>query len=85
MHPLGCFFILREEIRMEVNINEVIERLYEPAKEFVIENQIARVSSLQRKFRIGYMTAAKIMDRLEENGIVGPYAGSQPRKVLVQK
>ncbi|OUB92314.1 cell division protein FtsK [Bacillus thuringiensis serovar medellin] len=72
-------------MRMEVNINEVIERLYEPAKEFVIENQIARVSSLQRKFRIGYMTAAKIMDRLEENGIVGPYAGSQPRKVLVQK
>ncbi|MDA2073467.1 cell division protein FtsK [Bacillus cereus] len=70
---------------MEVNINEVIERLYEPAKEFVIENQIARVSSLQRKFRIGYMTAAKIMDRLEENGIVGPYAGSKPRKVLVQK
>ncbi|PEU62174.1 DNA translocase FtsK [Bacillus cereus] len=70
---------------MEVNINEDIERLYEPAKEFVIENQIARVSSLQRKFRIGYMTAAKIMDRLEENGIVGPYAGSQPRKVLVQK
>ncbi|AYF84363.1 MULTISPECIES: DNA translocase FtsK [Bacillus] len=70
---------------MEVNINEVIERLYEPAKEFVIENQIARVSSLQRKFRIGYMTAAKIMDRLEENEIVGPYAGSQPRKVLVQK
>ncbi|MEK4617693.1 DNA translocase FtsK [Bacillus sp. FSL K6-0273] len=70
---------------MEVTINEVIDRLYEPAKEFVIENQIARVTSLQRKFRIGYMTAAKIMDRLEENGIVGPYAGSQPRRVLVQK
>ncbi|WP_436628523.1 DNA translocase FtsK, partial [Bacillus thuringiensis] len=33
----------------------------------------------------GYMSAAKIIDRLEENGIIGPYEGSKPRKILVQK
>ncbi|MEE3607426.1 DNA translocase FtsK, partial [Bacillus altitudinis] len=40
---------------------------------------------LQRRFRIGYTSAAKIIDRLEENGVIGPYEGSTPRKVLIKE
>jgi len=53
------------------------------AIEFVIAQDKASVSMLQRKFRIGYNRAARIMDELESKGIVGPEDGSKPRKVLV--
>ena len=46
-----------------------------------MENK-ASVSLLQRRMNIGYATAAKIIDALEEQGVVGPYNGSQPREVL---
>ena len=49
---------------------------------FVIEKQKASTSMLQRQFRIGYNRAARLMDTLEENGIVGPSDGSKQRKVL---
>ena len=65
--------------------DEIAEKYYEEAKGFVIAMQAASVSMMQRRFRIGYMSAAKIIDRLEENGIIGPYEGSKPRKILVQK
>ncbi|PFS53540.1 cell division protein FtsK [Bacillus thuringiensis] len=67
--------------------DEIAEKHYEEARECVIAMQAASVSvsMLQRRFRIGYTSAAKIIDRLEENGIIGPYEGSKPRKILVQK
>ena len=40
---------------------------------------------LQRKFRVGYNRAARIMDQLEDNGIIGPQEGSKPRKVYREK
>ncbi|PEK41952.1 cell division protein FtsK [Bacillus toyonensis] len=70
---------------MEYKINEVVESLYEPAKECVIAMQAASVSMIQRRFRIGYVTATKIIDRLEENGVIGPYEGSKPRKILINE
>ncbi|EHL73272.1 hypothetical protein HMPREF1014_02589 [Bacillus sp. 7_6_55CFAA_CT2] len=70
---------------MEYKINEAVESLYEPAKECVIAMQAASVSMIQRRFRIGYVTANKIIDRLEENGIIGPYEGSKPRKILINE
>ena len=57
--------------------------LYEDAKKIVIESQRASVSQLQRKFRIGYNRAAKLMERLEVNGIIGPFRCTKARKVLV--
>ncbi|MGN1342933.1 MAG: DNA translocase FtsK, partial [Traorella sp.] len=52
--------------------------LYEEAKQFVIESQKASTSLIQRKFSIGYQRAARLIDMMEENGIVGPSRGSKP-------
>ena len=51
----------------------------------VIEMQTASVSMLQRRFRIGYTRAARLIDEMEARGIVGPYEGSKPRTVLMEK
>lgn len=51
----------------------------------VVENQLASTTLLQRKLKIGYAKAARIMDELEEKGIIGPFEGSKPRKVLMSK
>ena len=59
------------------------DELYDQARELVIEMQTASVSLLQRRFRVGYNRAARLVDQLEVNGIVGPSEGSKPRKVLV--
>jgi len=53
------------------------------AAEIIRETQRASVSSLQRRLRIGYTRAARIMDILEERGVVGPPRGSEPREILV--
>jgi S-DNA-T family DNA segregation ATPase FtsK/SpoIIIE len=73
---------------------EVEEASSEPEKEFgdplfadaakvVIEAGHASVSLLQRRLRVGYARAARLMDILEEKGIVGPYEGAKPRQVLM--
>jgi len=59
--------------------------LYEEAKKIVIETQKASASFLQRKLRIGYARAARLLDMLEEEGIVGPADGAKPREVLLKK
>ena len=55
--------------------------LYEEAKRVVIEAQKASASLLQRRLRIGYARAARLLDLLERKGIVGPLEGAKPRKV----
>ena len=60
------------------------EDLYDQIVEFVIRKQQASVSLIQRRFNIGFNKAATMVDRLEENGIIGPPTGnSKPRSVLV--
>ena len=58
--------------------------LYNEIVEFVINTQKASASLLQRRFKLGYNRAARIIDLLEEKGIIGPANGSKPREVLVQ-
>lgn len=55
------------------------------AIEVVIEAQSASTTLLQRKLKLGYARAARIIDDLESSGIIGPYEGAKPRKVLVTK
>jgi S-DNA-T family DNA segregation ATPase FtsK/SpoIIIE len=55
------------------------------AMEVVVEAGLASTSLLQRKLKLGYARAARIVDQLEERGIVGPFEGAKPRKVLISK
>jgi S-DNA-T family DNA segregation ATPase FtsK/SpoIIIE len=59
--------------------------LYERAKEIVIEYQTASTSLLQRCLRIGYGRAARLIDMLEERGVVGPANGARGREVLISE
>ena len=58
---------------------------YEDCRQFVIQTQKASTSLLQRRFKIGYNKAARIIDQLEANGVIGPQNGSKPREVYIQQ
>ncbi|MBF1358417.1 MAG: DNA translocase FtsK, partial [Mogibacterium diversum] len=59
------------------------DELTEDAIEFILKQKQASVSMLQRRFRIGYNRAARIIDEIEDMGIIGPSDGSRPRQVLM--
>lgn len=65
--------------------NESADEHLKAATEFVIQNGSASISMLQRKFRIGYNRAARLIDDMEERGIVGPSQGSKAREVLIDQ
>ena len=60
------------------------EPLYNEMVEFVVTQQKASTSLLQRRFRLGYNRAARAIDLLEERGVVGPANGSKPREVYIK-
>lgn len=62
---------------------EIDDSLYEDAKEIVIASKKASASYLQRRMRIGYARAARLLDLLENQGVVGPAQGAKPREVLM--
>ncbi|WP_408011024.1 DNA translocase FtsK [Pseudalkalibacillus sp. A8] len=64
-------------------VEEVEDELFDDAVNLIVDMQTASVSMLQRRFRIGYTRAARLIDAMEARGIVGPYEGSKPREVLV--
>lgn len=59
--------------------------IYEEAVRIIIESNQASVSILQRRLRLGYTRAARIIDMMEEEGLVGPFEGSKPRRILVDR
>ncbi|MBI1998721.1 MAG: cell division protein FtsK [Parcubacteria group bacterium] len=61
------------------------DELFDEARETVVRTARASTTFLQRKFRIGYARAARLMDLLEERGIVGPADGAKPRDVLIKE
>jgi DNA segregation ATPase FtsK/SpoIIIE and related proteins len=62
---------------------EILDELYDQAVQIVVEAKQASVSLLQRRMRVGYTRAARLVDQMEARGIVGPYEGSKPREVLM--
>jgi S-DNA-T family DNA segregation ATPase FtsK/SpoIIIE len=61
------------------------DEYYDEAVKLVIESNQASVSILQRRLRLGYTRAARLIDMMEQNGLVGPYCGSKPRDILVDR
>lgn len=72
-----------ENISSSGSNDEPEDEFYPKAVDLVRRQQTASVSMLQRRFRIGYNRAARIVDEMEAKGIVGPSEGSKPRQVLI--
>ena len=64
---------------------EEYDEKYDEAVAFVAQTGQASISLIQRKFRIGYNRAARIVERMEEEGVVGPSDGVKPREVLISR
>ncbi len=60
------------------------DELYEEAKRIIIETGQASISMLQRRLRVGYSRAARLIDMMEVNGVVGRYRGSKSREILIE-
>ncbi|WP_289637714.1 DNA translocase FtsK, partial [uncultured Adlercreutzia sp.] len=63
--------------------SEADDPLLWEAADVVVSSDLGSTSNLQRRLKVGYARAGRIMDQLEEKGIVGPANGSRPREVLV--
>jgi S-DNA-T family DNA segregation ATPase FtsK/SpoIIIE len=61
------------------------DEMYDEAVKVVVETNQASVTILQRRLRLGYSRAARLIDMMEQNGLVGPYAGSKAREILVDR
>lgn len=77
-HESGTFLEAPEETE-----GEEADALFADAIDLVVRTGQASISLLQRRFRIGYTRAARLIDDLERRGVVGPFEGSKPREVLV--
>jgi S-DNA-T family DNA segregation ATPase FtsK/SpoIIIE len=64
---------------------DVDDDMYEEAKAVVVQAGKASASLLQRRLRLGYARAARLLDIMEERGVIGPLDGARPREVLVQR
>lgn len=73
------------EIDKAPSQDEEVDEFLEQAIEMVVNDGQASASYIQRKFKVGYARAARIIDQLEERGIVSGHEGSKPRKVLITK
>ena len=67
----------------EFDVSSEQDELLKDAAKLVVDSQQASVSLLQRRFRIGYSRAGRLIDELEAMGIVSGYSGSKAREVLV--
>ena len=75
---------VEEKGGIDDDLGEEFNKRYDEAVAIVIQLQQASTSYIQRRLRIGYNTAARIMEKMEAEGIVGPAQGSRPREVLVK-
>ena len=69
----------------EADLGEEFLRRYDEAVALAAQQEMISTSYIQRRFRIGYNTAARIIEKMEKEGVVGPAQGSRPREVLLRK
>ena len=77
--------ILREQQKNSLGDAGEKDELYDEAVRVIMESNQASVSILQRRMRLGYTRAARIIDTMEAEGLVGQFEGSKPRKILVDR
>jgi len=80
--------VYEEELLQEKPSSFVLDEkdeLYEQAVRLIMETGQASASLLQRRLRMGYTRAARIIDMMEQEGLLGPFEGSKPRKILVDR
>jgi len=77
--------ILKEQEKSAAFGNFEKDEMFDTAVKLILESQHASVSILQRRLRLGYTRAARLIDMMEEQGIIGPYRGSKPREIMVDK
>ena len=76
--------ILKEQ-QKSVYVNGEKDEFYDQAVKIIMESGQASVSILQRRLRLGYTRAARIIDMMEQEGIIGPFEGSKARKILIDR
>ncbi|MGG3914970.1 DNA translocase FtsK [Rossellomorea vietnamensis] len=79
------YFFQQDELIKKAQVTEEEDDLFLEACEFVVDQGGASASSLQRRFRIGYNRAARLMEMMESNGIISESRGSKPRDVLISE
>ena len=77
--------IVKEQSRAASFSDREKDELFDEAVRLILESNQASVSILQRRLMLGYTRAARLVDVMEQEGIVGPYQGSKPRKILVDR
>ena len=77
--------ILKEQSRAQSLPERERDELFEEATRLIVESNQASISILQRRLMLGYARAARLIDAMEQEGIVGPYQGSKPRKIMVDR
>ena len=77
--------VLKPQPSAGMGASEEKDEMYDEAVRVVIETNQASVTILQRRLRLGYGRAARLVDMMEQNGLVGPYAGSKARDILVDR
>ncbi|MGB2599438.1 MAG: DNA translocase FtsK [Candidatus Omnitrophota bacterium] len=76
--------VIRTQEKKASGVEQERDELYRQAVEMVIQTRQASVSMIQRRLRVGYTRAARMIDIMEEEGIVGPYNGAKPREILIE-
>ena len=76
---------INNEVATDIGTSNENDELLDEAIKLVVEYQQASTSFIQRKLRVGFNRASRIMDELEENGVISARDGSKPRNVLIEK
>lgn len=77
--------LIKEQEKKSLHMDLEKDELFDEAVKLILESNHASVSILQRRMRLGYTRAARLIDMMEQEGIIGPFRGSKPREILVDK
>lgn len=73
------------ELPPEPADGDELDEMFDAAVDVILESKQASVSMLQRRLKLGYSRAARLVDQMEQKGIVGPFEGSKPRQILITR